>query len=227
MAKVVINDDVWDLIEELTPEELAELHSCIAAYRKDEEIPVVSRIANAAFKRIALDSKRKESLSEKRKQAANKRWNANVCNDMQSDANQCKPMQTDANVCKRMQEKFCITEEEKERSKEREEAIDINTHSINNTSSSVIKRSVFIPPTIEQIKAYAEEKGYSKFNPEQFWNFYESKNWMVGKNKMANWKSAVSGWALRDKQKLAESAKPTTDYKAQLSKLDYGALLRK
>jgi len=85
----------------------------------------------------------------------------------------------------------------------------------------------FKPPTIEEVKTYAVEKGYKNFDSDQFWNFYESKGWMVGKNKMANWKSAVSGWALRDKQKLAESAKPTTDYKAQLQKLDYSTLLRK
>lgn len=89
------------------------------------------------------------------------------------------------------------------------------------------KPSGFKPPTIDDLKAYAAEKGYNQFNAERFWNFYESKNWMVGKNKMANWRSAVSNWALRDRQNTAESAKPTTDYKAQLSKLDYSALLRK
>jgi hypothetical protein len=29
---------------------------------------------------------------------------------------------------------------------------------------------------------------------EKFWNFYESKNWMIGKNKMKNWKAAIKTW---------------------------------
>lgn len=221
MAKgLIINKDVWESIAELNPDECRELLTCLSEYCLGEETQETSRFVRVIYKRITLDNERSAKLSAKRAEAGR----VGGSKSKQTEANVSKCKQTEANASKVKQNS---TEEEKERSKEREEAIDINTHSINNTSSSVIKRSVFIPPTIEQIKAYAEEKGYSKFNPEQFWNFYESKNWMVGKNKMANWKSAVSGWALRDKQKLAESAKPTTDYKAQLSKLDYGALLRK
>jgi hypothetical protein len=29
---------------------------------------------------------------------------------------------------------------------------------------------------------------------DKFWNFYESKNWMIGKNKMKNWKAAIKTW---------------------------------
>lgn len=33
-----------------------------------------------------------------------------------------------------------------------------------------------------------------------FVDFYSSKNWMVGKNKMKDWKSAVRNWERRDKE---------------------------
>lgn len=56
------------------------------------------------------------------------------------------------------------------------------------------KESRFIPPTIEEIRAYATEKGYEFVDAEMFWNFYESKNWMIGKNKMTKWRSAVANW---------------------------------
>ena len=65
----------------------------------------------------------------------------------------------------------------------------------------------FSPPSLADVRQYAQEKGYAGFNAEGFWNFYESKNWMVGKNKMANWKSAVSGWYAREhprKEKVNE-----------------------
>lgn len=61
----------------------------------------------------------------------------------------------------------------------------------------------FAKPTVEEVAAYAAEKGYRGFDAGRFWNFYESKGWMVGKNKMTNWRSAVSNWAGRDERKGA------------------------
>jgi len=50
------------------------------------------------------------------------------------------------------------------------------------------------PPTVEEVQAYIDEKGYN-IDAEYWWNFYNSKNWMIGKNKMSKWKSAVATWA--------------------------------
>lgn len=55
------------------------------------------------------------------------------------------------------------------------------------------KRKRFEPPTIEQLEEYIKEKNYN-VNAEKFFYFYESKGWMVGKNKMKSWKAAVSTW---------------------------------
>ena len=52
----------------------------------------------------------------------------------------------------------------------------------------------FQPPTIEEVKKYAIEIGFRTCNPVKWWHFYNSKNWMVGKNKMKSWKSAVWTW---------------------------------
>lgn len=52
----------------------------------------------------------------------------------------------------------------------------------------------FQPPTIEEVKRYAIEIGFKTCNPVKWWHFYNSKNWMVGKNKMKSWKSAVWTW---------------------------------
>lgn len=50
--------------------------------------------------------------------------------------------------------------------------------------------SAFKPPTVDDIRTYAEEQGY-KIDAQYVWDFYESKNWMVGKTKMKIWRSAV------------------------------------
>lgn len=55
------------------------------------------------------------------------------------------------------------------------------------------EKNVFKKPTIEEIEAYVKEKNYS-VNAKIFYNFYESKGWYIGKNKMKNWKSAVATW---------------------------------
>lgn len=55
----------------------------------------------------------------------------------------------------------------------------------------------FVPPTVDEVRAYCQEKNLS-VDPQRFVDFYESKGWMVGKNKMKNWHSAISGWNARE-----------------------------
>jgi hypothetical protein len=59
----------------------------------------------------------------------------------------------------------------------------------------------FVKPSIPEIQEHLNEKGINNFDAEQFYNFYESKNWMIGKNKMSSWKAAVATWEKRNTQK--------------------------
>jgi len=61
-------------------------------------------------------------------------------------------------------------------------------------------RARFTPPTVSQVKKFTAEKNL-RLDAVPFVNFYQSKNWMVGKNKMKDWKAAAIGWASRDKPK--------------------------
>lgn len=54
-----------------------------------------------------------------------------------------------------------------------------------------------IPPEISEVKEYFTLKNINSNEYEKFFNFYESKDWYVGKNKMKNWKAAASGWISR------------------------------
>lgn len=54
----------------------------------------------------------------------------------------------------------------------------------------------FTPPTLSEVQNYINEKGYH-IDAEAFINFYESKGWMIGKNKMKSWKGAVGTWESR------------------------------
>lgn len=60
-----------------------------------------------------------------------------------------------------------------------------------------------IPPSVEMVTEYCQERNNS-VDPETFISFYESKGWMIGKNKMKDWQSAVRTWEKsrnRDPQK--------------------------
>lgn len=61
-------------------------------------------------------------------------------------------------------------------------------------------RKPFNPPTVEEVRAYCTERGNS-VDPEAFIDFYESKGWMIGKNKMKDWKAAVRTWEQSDRRK--------------------------
>ena len=58
---------------------------------------------------------------------------------------------------------------------------------------SAKKRTVFKPPTIEEVRAYCLERGNS-VDAERWYNHYRANGWMVGKTKMVDWKAAVRTW---------------------------------
>ena len=60
------------------------------------------------------------------------------------------------------------------------------------------KRKNFVKPTVEEIAAFCKEKKYT-VNAQQFFNFYESNGWKIGRNAMKSWQAAVQNWNTRDK----------------------------
>ena len=66
----------------------------------------------------------------------------------------------------------------------------------------------FIKPTIEEIEEYCKERK-NGINANVFYDFYESKNWYVGKNKMKDWKACIRTWEQRsNKNKTIEKNVP-------------------
>lgn len=76
------------------------------------------------------------------------------------------------------------------------------TNNIYNTKRQNTKKqkgNVFVSPTIEEVKVYCQERK-NNVDAEAFVNFYESKGWYVGKNKMKDWQAAVRTWEKNRKQ---------------------------
>jgi hypothetical protein len=66
------------------------------------------------------------------------------------------------------------------------------------------KSKSFSPPSLQEIQSCFEEKINGKMlklnsemEAEKFESYYGSIGWMVGKNKMKDWRKAVSGWIAR------------------------------
>lgn len=70
--------------------------------------------------------------------------------------------------------------------------------------------SAFIPPTLGEVQALCDERGYTAMDPEEFINHYETVNWMVGKKKMTNWRTACANWESRAKKRKGGGFKPPT-----------------
>ncbi len=63
------------------------------------------------------------------------------------------------------------------------------------------KRSVFVPPTKEEVEAYAKTINFD-IDGEAFVSFYQARGWIIGKVKMKDWKACVRTWKQRRAQEI-------------------------
>ena len=78
--------------------------------------------------------------------------------------------------------------------------IDDLNKNIDNIERDNKGRSRFQKPTLEEVTEYCRTRN-NGIDPEEFFAFYESKGWMVGKNPMKDWKAAVITWEKSAKKK--------------------------
>jgi len=76
---------------------------------------------------------------------------------------------------------------------EPKKADNVNDTDNDNVKDIKVKRDVFIKPSIVEIKTYMTEIGMADVS-EKWFDYYESNGWLVGKNKMKNWRAAVRTW---------------------------------
>lgn len=148
-----------------------------------------------------MNVRKMEKRIEINKRNANRRWNAKKCERMQSHTNDAngtngmQKMQMDANDAISVSDSVSVSEYESVSEKKE------NSEKKNAKRTNSIKR--FVPPTLEESEGYFVSKGSDKGQAHEFWYFYGSKGWMVGKNKMQNWHMAASRWmaSKREEQK--------------------------
>lgn len=107
--------------------------------------------------------------------------------DLQSDDIRCNQMISDAPVIQSESESKSESESESARSRKR--------------------ASPFRPPTPAEVAAYCRERG-NTVDAERFCDFYASKGWMIGNQRMKDWRAAVRTWEKRGETQAAQRAAP-------------------
>ena len=156
----------------------ADAYDAICAYALREEDPDFSKMSDAA--QIAFLLIKPNLDSSRRKAKSGKDGGSKKANGKQNVSKQ------EAN-CKQEER-----ESEKENEKETEGEIENECYPPTPLSGGA-KAKRFIPPTVDEVAAYCQERG-NGLAPETFVDFYASKGWMVGKNPMNDWKAAVRTW---------------------------------
>ena len=78
------------------------------------------------------------------------------------------------------------------------------------------RNNIFIVPSLEEITAYCKERK-NQINPQTFLDHYTGNGWMVGKNKMKDWKAVTRTWETRGGNNVTANT-----YQIQSRKMDTG-----
>lgn len=93
--------------------------------------------------------------------------------------------------------------------------MDTNNNNNNNNNKrpkkSKAERNV-IPPSLEMVTDYCIKRK-NRINPQYFIDYYETRDWCVGKNKMKDWQAAIRTWENNDRQRNQNQAPVVTEVK--------------
>lgn len=104
------------------------------------------------------------------------------------------------NAKKRPRNNQKTTEKQSNKDVNKDKEYNIKNVNIEDKSSNngADKSTRFVPPTLSEVQDYIQKNNYS-VDASTFIDFYTSKGWMVGSNKMKDWKAAVRTWQRKQK----------------------------
>ena len=195
----LIYTESLSVLDELNKEQIADLFLAIKDYQNGVE-PKLSGLMKAVFlpfkNYFDENAEKYEKVCEKRRNAGSLGGKANASKSKQMLANASKSKQMRYESDSESDSDVSNETEKKEIFKE--------------------KKGRFIKPSVEEVSAYCRERG-NAVDPEEFFDFYESKGWRIGKEQMRDWKAAVRTWEKRNKQNGITQNKTVCDYEALLN----------
>lgn len=176
----------YEAVKVLPKKEQVAVILAICDYALNNEEPRLNGTASAIFSLIrpTLDASRRKAENGKSggsKQKANDKQNGSKTEASRKQA-----------------------ESEKENKNKEENEIEVEVESERENECSLPPTPLageraqrFTPPSVDEVGAYCRERG-NGVDPNAFVDFYASKGWMVGKNKMKDWRAAVRNWERKE-----------------------------
>lgn len=231
----VLYADYDEHFEELTDAELGQLFRSLFTYVNTGAVPEMERTVRMAFsfirKNLDRDSEKYAETCKRRAEAGKKSGEAR-----RAKAEAAEQEGTKRTIVQSVQQneqegtKRTDTDTETVTDTETDTVTEINNRG--NSDESPSKKARFVPPTVEEVRDYCIERN-NFVNPEAFVDFYSSKGWMVGKNKMKDWKAAVRTWEKGENRQATprparqprQYSNPALDFLHQLEEDERGMVL--
>lgn len=194
--------DYMEQVSMLSREQRGDLFTAIMAYASNTELPNMDGVTMMAFcfirSQMDRDRSKYQETIEKRREAGKQggRPKANGSDEKAKKANGFSEKQTEAKKADNVNENdnvdvnVNVNENVDEDEKEKKKGTNVPK-----------EKSRFVPPSVENVTEYCRENDYRYVDANYFVDFYISKNWYVGKNKMKDWKAAVRNWQRQESAK--------------------------
>ena len=193
-----------DEMADLTDAEFGRLARALLVYSCTGEFPALNGNERLFKRRVIMQEDRAQEnyVQVVEKNRANGQLGGRPRKPTETQRNPEKPTETQNNPQKPNETQKTQIEIESEIKTE------INTPLPNGNKGSKAatpptRETRFSPPSLSEVQAYISERG-SAVDAQQFVDFYASKGWMVGKNRMKDWKAAVRTWEKRRKEEAGE-----------------------
>ena len=206
-------------LEGLTDAQVGRVFRAALQYAEDGTITDLDPVESLGFRFIREDIDRAKTKyderCEKNRENIQKRWGADEHddesdasasgNDISSNTDEYDGIRTNTNGYETYQSKS----KRKRKSNSNRERDTAAKAAVTRARDTEVQEKVFKPPTVEEVRAYCKEGGYTTVSPEGFVDYYESNGWMVGNKSMKDWKASVRSWARRDKERGITTNKPS------------------
>ena len=182
--------DFENVLSPLKEDEIGRLFLHMIRYARDGEIPT-EFVGNEIF--IWPTAKRDIDMAAERNEICRQnglRGGRPKTKENQTEPNETKENQTEPNESRKEKKR----NEKKGNEKERQDILILEP------------RKRFQPPTVDDVRAYCEEKGSYWIDPERFVDYYESRGWILTNGKkMVDWKAAVRLWIKNEKDRYEKT----------------------
>lgn len=234
----VFHEEWKEALNCLPPQVRLEVYDAIIEYGLSGTLVELKAIAGVSFNIIKNgidnDRHRAESIRKKRSEAGKKhKGNQHTLKigtngtSVPTEWNKCPKEPLNSDVSEDLKIGTSVPTAEKHQLKEAplfppdEENNPITLKEVNPPISPqekphVIRARIFVKPSINDINEYIRKMGYA-FTAEAFFDFYESKGWMIGKNKMKDWKAACRTWS-RKREDYGNNRRNSNDGATQRAK---------